>query len=527
VPDDHRQQSVVRLGFLALPVVAVLMLAGVVGSTYYAEHLAPVASVNGTGISRDEWVAQEKVDAFRLGQQEQRIRSAQAAGQLDPATAQADLQYVRQQVAAIPSAALQQLIDRVLQEKLAAQMGVTVSSAEVDAQLRQAAITAEQREVLAIFVAPGASPAAAPVPGVATPSQAAIPSGAGASPGPVASAGAAPKASATRVPGSSSTRKGSPAPSPRPSPSPSPSATPVAGASAAPGASPAPSPGGGGSAQQAQAQALADQALAELQAGTPFGQVARTFSTDPSAVNGGHYGYVWAGDPIDPAWVAALFALPVGGTTQVILGADGVYRIGRVTAVVPPSTDPHLQQELSKAGVSLAAYRDALRGDLVRQKLAAKILLQASTGAIEQVHAWEIRIASGSGSAARVKAVQEALMQPGADFAALARVNSDAPGADSGGDMGWIAPDQLSPPVQAVLFGLRVGEVSRPVTEADGTWLYMVSERAERPVDATQLAALRESAFTNWYEAQLARASIWRSAGTLDETAGSEGSSGA
>jgi parvulin-like peptidyl-prolyl isomerase len=527
VSDDHRQQSALRLGFLALPVVAVLMLAGVVGSTYYAQHLAPVASVNGTGISRDEWVAQEKVDAFRLGQQEQRIRSAQAAGQLDPATAQADLQYVRQQLAAIPSAALQQLIDRVLQEKLAAQMGVTVSSAEVDAQLRQAATTAEQREVLAIFVAPGASPAAAPVPGVATPSQAAVPSGAGASPGPVASAGAAPKAAATRVPGSSSTRKGSPAPSPRPSASPSPSATPVAGALGAPGASPAPFPGGASSAQEAQAQVLADQALAELQAGTPFAQVARTFSTDPSAVNGGDYGYVWAGDPVDPAWVAALFALPVGGTTQVILGADGVYRIGRVTAVVPPSTDPHLQQELSKAGVSLAAYRDALRGDLVRQKLAAKILLQASTGAIEQVHAWEIRIASGSGSAARVKAVQEALMQPGADFAALARVNSDAPGADSGGDMGWIAPDQLSPPVQAVLFGLRVGEISRPVTEADGTWLYMVSGRAQRPVDATQLAALRESAFTNWYEAQLARASIWRSAGTLDETAGSEGSSGA
>ena len=462
-PDDRRQQVVVTLGFIALPIVAVLMLAGVVGVSYYSDHLAAIATVDGTGISRDQWAAQQKVDAFRYSILQRRIAAAQAAGQLDQATAQQDLQYVKQQVEAIPAASVQELIDRVLQEKLATQMGISVSGAEVDAQLVKEASAVEQRKVLAIFVAPGATPATtAPIPSV-------IPSV---------------------------------------TPSPAPSTVPAA------------SPGVPTAAQEAQAKSLADQALAELQAGTPFDQVAKAFSTDTSAAGGGDYGYITATDPVDPAWVAALFALPVGGTTDVIQGADGTFRIGRVTAIVPATTDPRYQQELAQAGVSLAAYRDAIRGDLLRQKLAAKVLANVTTGNIEQVHAWEIRIAPGDAVTARAQTIEQALAQPGADFAAVARVNSDAPDADSGGDMGWIAPYQLASAVQDVLFGLKVGQVSSPIAQSDGTYLYMVSQRAQRPVDATQQAALVANAFTNWYEAQRAKASVWRSPDVPAATAG-------
>ncbi len=462
-PDDRRQQVVITLGFIALPIVAVLMLAGVVGVSYYSDHLAAIATVDGTGISRDQWAAQQKVDAFRYSILQRRIAAAQAAGQLDQATAQQDLQYVKQQVEAIPAASVQELIDRVLQEKLATQMGISVSGAEVDAQLVKEASAVEQRKVLAIFVAPGATPATtAPIPSV-------IPSV---------------------------------------TPSPAPSTVPAA------------SPGVPTAAQEAQAKSLADQALAELQAGTPFDQVAKAFSTDTSAAGGGDYGYITATDPVDPAWVAALFALPVGGTTDVIQGADGTFRIGRVTAIVPATTDPRYQQELAQAGVSLAAYRDAIRGDLLRQKLAAKVLANVTTGNIEQVHAWEIRIAPGDAVTARAQTIEQALAQPGADFAAVARVNSDAPDADSGGDMGWIAPYQLASAVQDVLFGLKVGQVSSPIAQSDGTYLYMVSQRAQRPVDATQQAALVANAFTNWYEAQRAKASVWRSPDVPAATAG-------
>ena len=489
--DDRRQQVVVRLGFLALPIVAVLMLAGVTGSTYYAGHLASVASVDGTGISRDQWAAQQKIDAFRYSVLERQIASAQAAGQLDQATAQQDLQYVQQQVAAIPSASVQELIDRVLQAKLAAQMGITVSDSEVAAQLAKEATTVEQRKVLAIIVTPGASPAGGAV------------------------AGGSPVPSGSPIPGVAATPSPSPSVSASPAASPSPSPAP----SATPAASPGGSPGIPSGAEEAQAKSLADQAFAALQAGTPFDQVARAFSTDASATSGGDYGYVTATDPVDPAWVAALFALPTGGTTDVIQGADGTFRIGRVTAIVPAVIDQHYQQQLAQAGVSLAAYRDAIRGDLVRQKLAAKILADATTGSIEQVHAWEIRIAAGDTVAARLQTIEQALSQPGAGFAAVARVNSDAPDADAGGDMGWIAPYQLAPAVQGVLFGLKAGQVSRPVVQSDGTYLYMVSERAQRPVDATQQADLAANAFAYWYQAQWAKATIWRSTDVPASTA--------
>ncbi len=514
-PDDRRQQVVITLGFIALPIVAVLMLAGVVGVSYYSDHLAAIATVDGTGISRDQWAAQQKVDAFRYSILQRRIAAAQAAGQLDQATAQQDLQYVKQQVEAIPAASVQELIDRVLQEKLATQMGISVSGAEVDAQLVKEASAVEQRKVLAIFVAPGATPAAGTAPsGTPAPGTAAA-----SSPGPSAVASpaahrspSATKAPATKAPIPSAT----PTPKATASPAPSPSVTP----SPAPSTVPAASPGVPTAAQEAQAKSLADQALAELQTGTPFDQVAKTFSTDTSAAGGGDYGYLTATDPVDPAWVAALFALPVGGTTDVIQGADGTFRIGRVTAIVPATTDPRYQQELAQAGVSLAAYRDAIRGDLLRQKLAAKVLANVTTGNIEQVHAWEIRIAPGDAVTARAQTIEQALAQPGADFAAVARVNSDAPDADSGGDMGWIAPYQLASAVQDVLFGLKVGQVSSPIAQSDGTYLYMVSQRAQRPVDATQQAALVANAFTNWYEAQRAKASVWRSPDVPAATAG-------
>lgn len=643
--DDRHQQRAASLGLVLLAVVALVTVLGVGVAGYYGDHMSAVASVDGTGITRDEWLAQQKVDVFRYDRLAQQIRAAMATGQLDPATGERDLQHVAREVAAIPSTAIQELIDRTLQEKLAAQMGITVTDAEVDAQLASEGNTVEVRHVLAIFVAPGASPVvgpepgASPLPGVSGGAGAATPS-----PSPTASPGAP---AATKRPSATPRATASPRPSARtgaaprtPRPSPTPTAAPAAstganpGASATAGSSPSPS-GQPTPAQQAQAQAAAEQALAALQAGAPFAQVARTYSTDPSATSGGDYGYVSASDTVDQAWIRALFSLPVGGTTSVVEGADGVYRIGRVVSIVPAHADPNFAQTIQRAGVSLAAYRAWVRGDLYRQKLATRILAQATSGNVQQVHAWEIRIAvpaavpaagspagsaapvpaggsslpsgatggpsaapvpgasvqlpavpaasvpaelikptatpipggspsarasaggapsvgatpvagassapggspaaSGSPAAAfapqpsavRLRAIQQALAQPGASFAAIARVDSDAPDANAGGDMGWIAPYQVDPAVEQVLLALKVGQVSQPVTRPDGVYLYMVSERALRPVDAAQQAVLASTAFTYWYRQQVAAATIWRSPGLpAASSAADEGSAG-
>ncbi len=608
--DDQRQQLMVTLGFIVVIAIGVLMLGGVVAATYYGDHLAAVATIDGTSISRDQWNDRQTVDQYRYALLEQQVTSAVNNGQLDQATADQEMQYVQQQVAAIPATAVDELVDAVLQQKLAAGKGITVTQADVDAQLAKEATTPEQRKVLAIFVAPGESPAASVSPDASP--------GASASP-----------ASASAAPTSTAVPSAAPAPAASPAPvSPAPSAGDV--------------PSGPTAAQKAEAKSRAGQALAALDAGKAFDQVATEYSTDSSATNGGNYGYVYATDTVDEAWIKALFSLSLNGTTGVVEGADGTYRIGRVVDIVPAKTDGNYQKAIEQSGVNLAAYRAATQADLYRQKLSDRVTADATTGNVEQVHAWEIKVGNtdaSSGSAItgpqvqashilyspkgdpstastvpaddpswadalkkaqaaadklraiadpaaratefatlaqaesddassgatggdlgwfseatmvkefadavftgshsvdeiigpvksqygyhvilfvaerpapadRVAAVQQALAAPGADFAAVAKANSDAEDAADGGDMGWIARLQNAADVEKVLFGLQAGQVSAPVTQSDGVYIYRVSERVERPVDATQKTALESSAFTYWYDQQKSQATIWRS----------------
>lgn len=597
--DERRQQRAVTAGFVGLIAVAVLVLIGSLGIEYYGSHLAAIATVDGVSISKDQWNDQQKVDAYRINATLSSLQSAVAAGTIDQQSASQYQQYLQQQQQSIPQTAATELIDGALQTALAGKMGVVVSDADVEAQIAKEATTPEQRKVLAIVIQPGATPAAAsPTPGA---------SAAAGSPGPSAAPGTA-----------------------APDGSTPPSAAPTPAASSGPT-----------EAQRAAAKAAADQALAALEAGQPFDQVAKEYSTDPSASNGGDFGYINATDTTDPAWVAALFKLPLNGTTEVIQGADGAYRIGRVTDIVAARTDPNYQQSIQQAGVSLAAYRQAVRDRLVAQKLQDAIVKQATAGDIAQVHAWEIEVATtdaqgtpitapevrashilyspngdpsaassvptsdptwaaakqkaqatadklraitdpaqraaefaaiakaesndtGSGASGgdlgwftraamvpefatplftgthstdeiigpvktqygyhvilyvgerpapsgRIAQIQQELAAPNADFAAIAKADSDAQDASTGGDMGWVAPLQLDQATEKVLFGLTPGQVGSPVTTQSGIYLYMVSEKSTRPLDATQITTLQSSAFTNWYTVQKAAATIWES----------------
>ena len=624
--DEQRQQVLVTFGFIGVIVVAIAILAGGLGAIYYGDHLAAVATVNGVSISKDQWAQQQAVDQYRINAVLANLQSAVASGAVDQQTAAQEQQYLQQQQQSLPQNAASELIDGILQTQLAGKMGITVTSADIDNQLKQEATTPEQRKVLAVFVQPGAMPAA-----VATPSPSAS-----ASPGSSAAASASPGTSA--APAASA----APASSTSPAASAAPGASATPGASTQPGASPSPSASTGPTAaQKAQAKTDADAALAALKAGTSFATVAKEYSTDASATSGGDYGYITATDSVDQAWVSALFKLPLNGMTGVILGSDGIYRIGKVTDIVPAKVNPNYQQALQQAGVNLTAYRTAIQYDLIAQKLQAAITKQATTGNIEQVHAWEIQVATSdpqgnpitgpevkashilfspkgdpnnassvpasdpSWAAAeklaqaaadklraitdptqraaefaamakkesndttsganggdlgwftqgsmvpqfsaplftgthtpdeiigpvksqygyhvilfvasrpapqqRVAQIQKELAAPGASFAAIAKANSDATDAVAGGDMGWVAPLQLQQSIESVLFGLKVGQVSAPQTQSDGVYLYEISQKESRPVDSSQLTTLQGAAFTNWYAAQKAKASIWQS----------------
>ena len=526
--DEQRQQVLVTFGFIGVIVVAIAILAGGLGAIYYGDHLAAVATVNGVSISKDQWAQQQAVDQYRINAVLANLQSAVASGAVDQQTAAQEQQYLQQQLQSLPQNAASELIDGILQTQLAGKMGITVTAADIDNELKQEATTPEQRKVLAIFVQPGATPAAAATP---SPSASAT-AGASAAPGSSAAATASPGSSA--APAASA----APASSANPAASAAPGASAAPAASAQPGASPSPSASTGPTAaQKAQAKADADAALAALNAGTPFATVAKKYSTDASATSGGDYGYITATDTVDSAWVSALFKLPLNGMTGVILGSDGTYRIGKVTDIVPAKTDPNYAQKLQQAGVNLTAYRTAIQYNLIAQKLQTAVTKQATTGNIEQVHAWEIEVATSDSqgnpiTGPEVKAshilfspkgnpnnassipasdpswaAAEKLAQAAADqlraitdpakraaeFAALAKKESnDTTSGANGGDLGWFTQGSMVPQFSAPLFtGTHTpDEIIGPVKSQYG--YHVILFVASRPAPQQRVAEIQK-----------------------------------
>jgi parvulin-like peptidyl-prolyl isomerase len=73
----------------------------------------------------------------------------------------------------------------------------------------------------------------------------------------------------------------------------------------------------------------------------------------------------------------------------------------------------------------------------------------------------------------------------GADFAQLARENSDDPAsAEKGGDLGYFKPaDPLSPAIKNAVFSMETGDISEPVKDNARYYVFRVSEKRVRPFE--------------------------------------------
>lgn len=132
-------------------------------------------------------------------------------------------------------------------------------------------------------------------------------------------------------------------------------------------------------AQVAAAQAKADGALADLQAGKAWEDVAKTVSTDAAtAPQGGDLGWVQEDDTsLDTAFLAALNAAAKDMPTAVVKGDDGIFRIGRVTEIAEATVDAAYTDNLVNDKIDLAKYREVVRGDVLRKKLEDAIVTDA------------------------------------------------------------------------------------------------------------------------------------------------------
>ena len=82
----------------------------------------------------------------------------------------------------------------------------------------------------------------------------------------------------------------------------------------------------------------------------------------------------------------------------------------------------------------------------------------------EERLASHILIGNGAGAEAKAAKLAEEAKKPGADFAALAKANSEDPGSkDVGGDLGWVERGVMVKPFEDALFAMQPGEITGPV----------------------------------------------------------------
>jgi parvulin-like peptidyl-prolyl isomerase len=278
-------------------------------------------------------------------------------------------------------------------------------------------------------------------------------------------------------------------------------------------------------ATKAAAKAKADAALADLKAGKDWTEVAKAVSTDASRDQGGDLGFVDKNSTLDAAFSAAIQAAALNAATDVIEGADGTYRIGRVSEIVAPAVDAKLADKVTAAGISMDDFRAAIRRDVTRTKLSDAIVAPFLVPG-PQRKVSEIYMAEGSSETAEgaIK-VRHILYSPGGDPAAVANLAADDPAwataeaaakatyeklkADpslfdsiaraesdegaavtTGGKLPYFAPvDQIDEAFAAAIFvgGLQPGQLLEPVKSAFG---WHVIQVMHYPTDAEWSAKL-------------------------------------
>ena len=545
--DEDRQQFLVTALFAAAIALVVVILVAAVGLWYYDQNLRPLATVGGVELRPDLPRDRAALLQHRLTREEGRVRQAQINGEIDSATMSQRLQDLSNQANELATLSTEGLIDLVYQSQLAAQRGITVSDADIDARMADELGSVERRRVQAIFVEPT-----------------------------MADEEEGPTLAERRA-----------------------------------------------------ALERAEQALAALESGRPWAEVAAEFSTDPSRDVGGEYGVVSDAATVDAAWAEALFDLAEGETTDIIAGSDGTYRIGRVTEILPRQEERHFLDDLL-ADLSLERYRQFLGWEVAADRLRDQIVGEVVSGTPEQlrlahvyiadtqptgdaeaeegeVHyseilyapnddvieapdlpaddpAWTAAQAEADATAAELRAITDpaameerfraialegsdaaisgeeggdagfntrgllpdkvgealfdterqpgeligpvrddagfyillfherrgspaerlqevvdALAQPGADFAEIARQYSDADEAEEGGELGWFSREMLNEEIVDEVFGLDAGAVSEPIELGNGHHVFKVLEKAQRALDPDQVSLVRAGAFDRWY----------------------------
>jgi len=183
---------------------------------------------------------------------------------------------------------------------------------------------------------------------------------------------------------------------------------------------------------EAEARTLAESLRKRALAGEDLEALAREYSDGPSAPRGGRLGVYLTGTMV-PEFEAAVASVAVGEIGPLVRTPFGWHVVRR---------DPVVEAEVSHIVVS---WKGAWRSKAERSREEAR---------------------------ARVEEAREKLLA-GADFSEVARAYSDGPTAESGGNLGTIAPGQMIPAFEDAAFALEPGQLSQVVETPYGFHLIL------------------------------------------------------
>lgn len=228
---------------------------------------------------------------------------------------------------------------------------------------------------------------------------------------------------------------------------------------------------------QQRAQALAQRA----RAGEDFTKLVQDNSDAPDRAGGGALG-MRSADRYPGIFVEATQSTPVGGIAGPIRSSAGFHVLKLLSKSQPGASDAVVTQTQVR--------HILLRNDPKR----------STAEAVAQLAEFKKRLQAGS-----------------ADFAGLARDNSQDGSAKQGGDLGWSRPGMFVPEFEEVVNRLAPGETSDPVVTRFGVHLIQVQGRREAKLSqAEQREAVRavmrqkrvEQATDTWAQEVRARAYV-------------------
>jgi peptidyl-prolyl cis-trans isomerase SurA len=195
-------------------------------------------------------------------------------------------------------------------------------------------------------------------------------------------------------------------------------------------------------------QRKAEEALAKLNGGAPFSQVAAGYSDARDALQGGELGWRPANQ------LPALFSEPLASMKP-----------GELSPILRSPSGFHIIKLLDRRSSDTPVF--------ITQTHARHILIKTS------------EMVSESEAQARLQDIKRRI-DKGADFAEQARLFSEDGSAAQGGDLSWLSPGETVPEFEKAMEALKVGQVSGLVQSGFGWHLIQVLARRNTDISVEQ-----------------------------------------